>query len=46
MLLDFLFDQSNEINSGDALTIIASLLDLQEDYKYLVKRAFLKYILS
>lgn len=46
ILMDYLFDSKNHINENHATLIIALLLDLQEDYRYFVKRSFLKYILK
>lgn len=45
ILLDYLFDQEHDVPRDKAVYTMVLLLDLQEDYRYLVKRAFLKYIL-
>lgn len=46
MLVDYLFVQKTDVKEEVALMFIALLLDLQEDYRYAVKRSFLKYILK
>lgn len=46
MLLDYLFNANHHVPEEQALLIIALLIDLQEDYRYLVKRSFIKYILK
>lgn len=45
MLYDYLFDQRHRVKEEEATMIIALLMDLQEDFRYAVKRAFIKYIL-
>jgi dynein heavy chain, axonemal len=41
-----LFDPLNQIKTSQAILIAVSLMDLQEDYRYEVKRAFLRFILE
>lgn len=46
MLMDFLFNPENKIRREIAVMIICLLLDLQEDYRFSVKRGFMRYILQ
>jgi dynein heavy chain, axonemal len=46
MFMDFLFNPENKIRREVAVMIICLLLDLQEDYRYHVKRGFLRNILQ
>ena len=46
MLMDFLFNTENKIRREVAVMIICLLLDLQEDYRFNVKRGFIRYILQ
>lgn len=46
MFMDFLFNPENKVRRDTAVYIICLLLDLQEDYRYNIKRGFLKYILQ
>uniref|UniRef100_A0A1I8MKN2 AAA+ ATPase domain-containing protein n=1 Tax=Musca domestica TaxID=7370 RepID=A0A1I8MKN2_MUSDO len=46
MLMDYLFSGERQIPTDFAVLIISSLIDLQEDFRYFVKRAFLRYLLS
>lgn len=45
-MYDYLFDQRNHVKEEEATMLIALLMDLQEDFRYAVKRAFIKYILK
>lgn len=45
MFMDFLFNPENRIRREVAVMIVCLLLDLQEDYRYHVKRGFLRSIL-
>lgn len=46
ILYDYLFDHRHHVKEEEATMVIALLMDLQEDYRYAVKRAFIKYILK
>lgn len=46
ILYDYLFDQRHHVKEEEATMVIALLMDLQEDFRYAVKRAFIKYILK
>jgi dynein heavy chain len=46
MLMDFLFNPENKVRRETAVMIIGLLMDLQEDYRYSIKRAFMRYILD
>lgn len=46
ILADYLFDQRHHVKEEEATMVIALLMDLQEDYRYAVKRAFIKYLLK
>lgn len=46
LLVDYLFVQKSSVTEEQATLLVALLLDLQEDYRLAVKRAFLKYILK
>ncbi|XP_054732574.1 dynein axonemal heavy chain 3-like [Anastrepha obliqua] len=46
MLLDFLFNGERQINATVAVLIISCIIDLQEDFRYYVKRGFLRYLLK
>lgn len=45
MLLDYLFNPDNQVPIEKATLIITLLIDLQDDFRYHTKRAFLKFIL-
>lgn len=44
--MDFLFNPENKIRREVAVMIVCLMLDLQEDYRYQVKRGFLRNILQ
>lgn len=46
MLMDFLFNPENKIRREVAVMIICLLMDLQEDYRFSIKRNFMRYILQ
>lgn len=46
MLMDFLFNPEHKIRRETAVMIISLLMDLQEDYRYCMKRALMRYILK
>ncbi|XP_075164298.1 dynein heavy chain 3, axonemal [Haematobia irritans] len=46
MLMDYLFTSEKQIPPDVAVLIISCLIDLQEDFRYYVKRAFLRYLLK
>ncbi|XP_037908989.1 dynein heavy chain 3, axonemal [Hermetia illucens] len=46
MLMDYLFNPEHHVREDEAVLIISCLIDLQEDYRHHVKRAFLRYILK
>ncbi|XP_059216601.1 dynein axonemal heavy chain 3 isoform X2 [Stomoxys calcitrans] len=46
MLMDYLFTSERQIPTDVAVLIISCLIDLQEDFRYYVKRAFLRYLLK
>lgn len=46
IFMDFLFNPENKIRREVAVMIICLLMDLQEDYRYHVKRGFLRNILQ
>lgn len=46
ILMDFLFNPENKIRRETAVMIICLLMDLQEDYRFNVKRGFMRYILQ
>lgn len=46
MLMDFLFNPENKIRRELAVMIIGLLMDLQEDYRFNVKRGFMRFILQ
>lgn len=45
MLMDFLFNPENKIRREIAVMIICLLMDLQEDFRYSIKRGFMRNIL-
>lgn len=45
ILMDYLFDQSNRIKESEAVLLIILLLDLQEDFRYAVKRSIVQFLL-
>lgn len=45
MFMDFLFNPENKIRREVAVMIICLLMDLQEDYRFNIKRGFMRYIL-
>lgn len=47
ILLDFLFNPNNKykVTENDAILLTVLLTDLQEDYRYHVKRAMLRFVL-
>jgi dynein heavy chain, axonemal len=45
MFMDFLFNSENKIRREVAVMIICLLMDLQEDYRFNIKRGFLRFIL-
>lgn len=45
ILLDYLFNPENRIPKHLAVYIIILLLDLQEDFRFHIKRGFLRYLL-
>ncbi|XP_053695545.1 dynein axonemal heavy chain 3 [Sabethes cyaneus] len=45
MLLDYLFDPEHNVRRDQAVYLTILLMDLQEDYRYHVKRSFLRHIL-
>lgn len=45
ILMDFLFKSHNNIPLNEAILILTLLIDLQEDFRSLFKREFLKYLL-
>uniref|UniRef100_A0A1B0B0B8 Dynein heavy chain 3, axonemal n=1 Tax=Glossina palpalis gambiensis TaxID=67801 RepID=A0A1B0B0B8_9MUSC len=46
ILMDYLFSHERHIPTDVAVLIISCLIDLQEDFRYNVKRAFLRYLLQ
>ncbi|XP_055373574.1 dynein axonemal heavy chain 3 [Condylostylus longicornis] len=46
MLINYIFDIPNNVPRSQAILIAVTLIDLQEDYRYEVKRALLRYILK
>lgn len=46
ILLDYLFNGERQINATVAVLIISCIIDLQEDFRYYVKRNFLRYLLK
>lgn len=46
MFMDFLFNSENKIRREVAVMIICLLMDLQEDYRFNIKRGFLRNILQ
>jgi dynein heavy chain len=46
MLMDFLFNPENKVRRETAVMIISLLMDLQEDYRYCIKRALVRFILN
>ncbi|CRK99186.1 CLUMA_CG012500, isoform A [Clunio marinus] len=46
IFMDFLFNPENKIRREEAVMIICLLLDLQEDFRYNIKRGFMRYILQ
>jgi dynein heavy chain, axonemal len=46
MFMDFLFNPENKIRREVAVMIICLLMDLQEDYRFNIKRGFLRNILQ
>ncbi|XP_055840841.1 dynein axonemal heavy chain 3 isoform X1 [Episyrphus balteatus] len=46
ILMDYLFNSDHRVQQDAAILIISCLIDLQEDFRYHVKRAFLRYILK
>lgn len=46
MFMDYLFNPEHKVKRDTAVYIICLLLDLQEDYRYNIKRGFLKNILQ
>lgn len=45
MLMDYLFNAKNQVNENEAVLLIALLLDLQEDFRYAIKRSILTFLL-
>lgn len=45
ILLDFLFNPENKVRRETAVMIMCLLMDLQEDYRYNIKRGFMRNIL-
>ncbi|XP_035775701.1 dynein heavy chain 3, axonemal-like [Anopheles albimanus] len=45
ILMDYLFDPDHGVPRDQAVYFLILLMDLQEDYRYYVKRTFLRYIL-
>lgn len=45
ILLDYIFDPEHNVHRDQAVYLIILLMDLQEDYRYHVKRSFVRYIL-
>lgn len=45
ILLDYLFNPENKVPKHTAVYIIVLLLDLQEDFRYHIKRGFIRYLL-
>lgn len=46
MLMDFLFNPENKIRREVAVMVVSLLMDLQEDYRYSIKRALMRFILK
>jgi dynein heavy chain, axonemal len=46
ILMDFLYNPENKIRREVAVMIICLLMDLQEDYRYSIKRNFMRFILN
>lgn len=46
ILLDYLFVGERGIRLDFAILILVCLIDLQEDFRYHVKRSFLRYLLQ
>lgn len=46
MLMDFLYNPENKIRREVAVMIISLLMDLQEDFRYSIKRNFMRCILQ
>lgn len=46
MFMDFLFNPENKIRRDVAVMITCLLMDLQEDYRFNIKRGFIRYILQ
>jgi dynein heavy chain len=46
MLMDFLFNPENKVRREIAVMIICLLMDLEEDFRYSIKRHFMRNILS
>jgi len=44
--MDYLFVGERAVPPDFAILIIVCLIDLQEDFRYFVKRAFLRYLLQ
>lgn len=44
--MDYLFVGERAIPLGMSIIIIVCLIDLQEDFRYYVKRSFLRYLLQ
>ncbi|XP_030372078.1 dynein heavy chain 3, axonemal [Scaptodrosophila lebanonensis] len=45
ILMDYLFGGDHNVRQNIAVLIIVCLIDLQEDFRYHVKRAFVRYLL-
>ncbi|XP_062562978.1 dynein axonemal heavy chain 3 isoform X3 [Armigeres subalbatus] len=45
ILLDYIFDPEHNVHRDQAVYLTILLMDLQEDYRYHVKRSFVRYIL-
>lgn len=43
--MDYLFDAKNHITESEAVLLIVLLLDLQEDFRYAIKRSILAFLL-
>lgn len=46
MLMDFLYNPENKVRREKAVMIICLLMDLEEDFRYSVKRSFMRFILK
>ncbi|XP_055607362.1 dynein axonemal heavy chain 3 isoform X2 [Uranotaenia lowii] len=46
ILMDYIFDPEHNVHRDQAVYLMILLLDLQEDYRFHVKRSFIRYILK